>query len=110
MNRFTELLAVFESDASNRSLDISSKRRETVIDALRVAGATEVQPPQPFHRLTCCVCSGDAGRWQQHWNRDTGYGVCLSCIKWQRGRRMSETEIADLYGAEGINWGKTETR
>lgn len=39
MNRFTELLAVFESDASNRSLYISGKRRDTVIDALRIAGA-----------------------------------------------------------------------
>jgi hypothetical protein len=37
MNRFTELLSVFESDASNRSLDISGKRRDTVIEALSIA-------------------------------------------------------------------------
>ena len=44
MNRFTELLAIFESDASNRSLDISGKRRETVIDALRIAAASQLAP------------------------------------------------------------------
>lgn len=37
MNRFTELLAVLESDASNRSIEISGKRRETIIEALRIA-------------------------------------------------------------------------
>lgn len=36
-NRFTELLAVLESDVSNRSIDISGKRRETIIEALRIA-------------------------------------------------------------------------
>jgi hypothetical protein len=46
MNRFTELLAVFESDASNRSLDISGKRRDVVIDALRIAAAS-ILPPIP---------------------------------------------------------------
>ncbi len=44
MNRFNELLAVFESDASNRSLDISGKRRETVIDALRIAAQSTLAP------------------------------------------------------------------
>ena len=44
MNRFTELLAVFESDLSNRSLDISGKRRDTVIEALRIASASVLAP------------------------------------------------------------------
>lgn len=44
MNRFTELLSVFESDASNRSLDISGKRRDTVIEALRIAAASDLAP------------------------------------------------------------------
>jgi hypothetical protein len=43
-NRFTELLAIFESDASNRSLEISGKRRDTVIEALRVAAASILAP------------------------------------------------------------------
>lgn len=56
-------------------------------------------------RMECCVCGANAGRWQQHWNRDTGYGVCVKCIGWLRGPRCSEAEIADLYGKEGVNWG-----
>lgn len=56
-------------------------------------------------RLTCCICGADAGRWQQHWNRDHGYGVCVKCIKWLRNRNTSEKEIADLYGKEGVHWG-----
>ncbi len=44
-NRFTELLAVFESDASNRSIEISGKRRDTVIDALRIAGTPSALSP-----------------------------------------------------------------
>jgi len=47
-NRFAELLAVFESEVSNRSLDISGKRRETVIAALRIA-ATYVPLPNIPH-------------------------------------------------------------
>jgi hypothetical protein len=58
------------------------------------------------HRMSCCCCGEYAGRWEQHWNRDTGYGICVSCVDWQRGRGTSETEIADLYGKEGVNWGK----
>ena len=58
-----------------------------------------------IRRLTCCVCGRDAGRWQQHWNRDDGYGICAACIKWLRERGTSENELADLYGNEGANWG-----
>jgi hypothetical protein len=56
-------------------------------------------------RLTCCVCVADAGRWQQHWNRDTGYGVCAKCVEWVRSRGETEQEIASNYGKEGVNWG-----
>lgn len=56
-------------------------------------------------QLTCCCCGDNAGRWQQHWNRDTGYGVCAKCIQWLRSRDTSEKEIADLYGKENVNWG-----
>lgn len=44
MNRFIELLAVLESDASNRSLEISGKRRDTLVEALRFAGAGSEHP------------------------------------------------------------------
>lgn len=56
-------------------------------------------------QLTCCCCGGDAGRFDQHWNRDTGYGICAKCIAWLRsGNRESEEEIRQNYGKEGVNF------
>ncbi len=60
--------------------------------------------------MTCCVCGEHAGRWHQHWNRDTGYGICVKCIAWLRDRQTSEAELLDLYGKENINWGDPERR
>lgn len=58
--------------------------------------------------MACCVCGDFAGCWQQHWNRDTGFGICVSCVQWVRKRGETETEIADLYGKEGVNWGASD--
>lgn len=55
--------------------------------------------------MTCCVCGDDAGTWKQHWNRDTGFGICVKCVTWLRDRKTPETEIANLYGKQGLNWG-----
>lgn len=55
--------------------------------------------------LECCCCGGDAGRWKQHWNRDDGYGICMSCVAHQVGR-YGIPMIEDLYGKEGVNWGE----
>ena len=30
--------------------------------------------------LECSSCGGDAGRFQQFWNQDDGYGMCPRCI------------------------------
>lgn len=56
-------------------------------------------------RLTCCCCGESAGKWKQHWNRDTGYGICAKCVTWARSRGETEDEITSLYGTEGKNWG-----
>jgi hypothetical protein len=58
--------------------------------------------------MTCCVCGAPAGRWQQHWNRDNGFGICVKCIAWLRSRKTSEAELLDLYGKESVNWGQCE--
>lgn len=57
-----------------------------------------------IRHLTCCVCGDYAGRWHQHWNRDTGYGICRKCVDWLIKRGESADEILDLYGREGINY------
>jgi hypothetical protein len=54
--------------------------------------------------LTCCCCGESAGNFAQHWNRDTGYGICAKCIAWIRSRGESESEIKSLYGIEGVNF------
>lgn len=56
-----------------------------------------------IHHMTCCVCGAYAGRWEQHWNRDTGYGICKSCAVEQRKRETPE-EHASLYGLPGVNY------
>jgi hypothetical protein len=61
-------------------------------------------------RLTCCVCDEDAGTHEQHWNRDTGFGICASCVAWVRSRGETEAEIRDLYGVEGKNFAAKEQR
>ena len=55
--------------------------------------------------LSCCCCGSASGRWQQWWNRDTGWGVCVRCVEIERKRGTSEEEIVELYGREGVNWG-----
>ena len=59
----------------------------------------------PTRNLECNCCGSCAGRWQQWWNRDTGYGMCFRCIQWVKSRGMPDDEIVDLYGREGVNWG-----
>jgi hypothetical protein len=53
--------------------------------------------------LTCCVCGADAGCWQQHWNRDTGYGICAPCAQEQSQREIPE-RMASLYGLPDVNY------
>src|SRR5262245_19341125 len=56
-----------------------------------------------YRKLTCCICGEDAGRWQQHWNRDTGWGVCRACVE-RESAANSAQDMIDLYGQEGINY------
>ncbi len=61
--------------------------------------------------LGCACCGGYAGRWRQHWNQDTGFGICADCVAWLRKPkseggppRENEDYIRDCYGIEGINF------
>lgn len=53
--------------------------------------------------LMCCVCSGAAGIFQQHWNRDEGFGICSWCAAQQLPLEGLE-RMAMLYGKEGVNY------
>ena len=61
--------------------------------------------PGTIRRLRCCCCDERAGTWAQHWNRDTGYGICPSCVTRQRKRGTDDAEILRLYGVAGVNYG-----
>ncbi len=64
---------------------------------------------RPRH-LACCVCGDYAGRWHQHYNQDTGHGICAPCVTWLRGRGDRDEQIRDYYGAEGVNWGPVTSK
>lgn len=54
-------------------------------------------------RLRCCICGADAGRWQQHWNRDDGFGICRPCVEIEAKCELPVV-ILELYGARGVNF------
>lgn len=57
--------------------------------------------------LTCTCCGSAAGRWEQHWNQDTGYGLCQSCRDWIWDRNhppVTRQEFRQTYGTPGINY------
>lgn len=59
--------------------------------------------------LTCCVCAADAGYFEQHWNRDTGYGICARCAAEEAGKSTPE-ELVSRYGAPGVNYEQPTVR
>ena len=54
--------------------------------------------------LICAVCGGEAGKWEQCFNQDTGYGLCARCLKWLQGRGESQETIEFRYGKPGVNY------
>lgn len=60
--------------------------------------------PEAVH-LQCAVCGSYAGKYQQHSNRDNGYGVCLDCVRWLlTERKVPPAEMKNNYGIAGINY------
>lgn len=56
-----------------------------------------------IHHLTCCICGEEAGKFEQHWNRDTGWGVCPRCVS-EQAVKESPDEIQFNYGKVGVNY------
>lgn len=79
--------------------------------AAQMRSATVFYCGAKLRRLVCCCCGESAGHWVPHWNRDIGFGVCYRCVARIRERKsgpgfMSESEILECYGIEGVNWGR----
>lgn len=59
-----------------------------------------------IRRLTCAVC-GSSTKGRQWYNRDTGFGVCPSCIVWIKSKNNYDStpeQIKSLYGIEGTHY------
>lgn len=59
--------------------------------------------------LDCCVCGGGAGKFQQHWNRDDGYGICPQCVA-EQAALVSPEELESCYGKVGVNYDQPMVR
>lgn len=57
---------------------------------------------KPVRWLTCCCC-GASTRGRQWWNRDTGFGLCTSCIPLTH-RNVTPAEAERLYGVRGTHF------
>ena len=68
----------------------------------------EIVPNAPMRHMQCSCCGADAGRFQQWSNRDTGWGICRSCIDWIKGRGETAEEIHRLFGVEGVHYAAAE--
>jgi len=52
--------------------------------------------------MKICCCCGKYTKGKQWWNRDKGYGLCLSCYKWISTRETPEY-MKDCYGVKGVH-------
>lgn len=52
--------------------------------------------------LICCCC-GATTRGRQHWNRDTGFGLCARCAKWIP-EKWPDTDMVRTYGTPGVHY------
>ena len=87
----------------NLARRLKAARVHPQVRALELADYDHQKRVQRVVDLSCCCC-GNGTRGRQWWNRDTGYGICSSCITWMRGRGTSEAEIASSYGREGYHF------
>lgn len=55
-------------------------------------------------RLTCCCC-GESCTGRQWYNRDTGYGICVSCAnEWEKNPRVGPDELKRSCGVRGVHF------
>lgn len=53
--------------------------------------------------LTCCCC-GEETQGRQWWNRDSGYGLCLSCAN-EIEQKYGREYVIDMAGEKGWHYG-----
>ena len=59
---------------------------------------------------TCACCGSYAGKWEQWFNQDTGFGLCARCVTWIKTRRpfghdpITTKEFERTYGLGGTHY------
>lgn len=105
-NRIFKVLATFpalDNDHANAYM-VSHPGASMLLVADGVAYlADKDDKGKPMGRKLCCICGAFAGKWAQHWNRDTGFGTCRPCVDRELSR-VGAPEVAELYGKEGLNY------
>jgi hypothetical protein len=56
--------------------------------------------------LICCCC-GMSTKGRQWWNRDTGYGICGSCVGEEK-KRNDAIGIKASYGEKNVHYFEQE--
>ena len=70
---------------------------------------TPAWSPGVVRNLYCSCCSEHAGRFAQHWNQDTGYGICRPCVlRHYLGKSHTIADIEQGFGKEGVSWANAE--
>lgn len=54
---------------------------------------------------TCSCCDGEAGAFDQHWNRDAGFGLCERCIDFV-ARGQTPADFERTYGLPGKHYAR----
>lgn len=57
---------------------------------------------KPIKSLSCCCC-GETTRGRQHWNSDTGFGLCVACVDYC-ARGETPESFASCYGVRGVHY------
>lgn len=74
-------------------------------DCKHIGGYLYEPPVYQLHKvqaLECCCCSNiEIGR-QWH-NRDTGYGICTSCVEYAK-RGYTPEQFTNVYGLESYHY------
>lgn len=66
-------------------------------------------PHAPRRYLRCNCCGGEAGRFVQHWNQDTGWGICRDCLeRYYIGKGHDAGGVLSIFGVEGVNYASAE--
>lgn len=63
-------------------------------------------PKKPIKELTCCCC-GERTQGRQWWNRDTNFGLCVSCAD-RISQREDEESMLTCYGIRGVHYAINE--